>query len=226
MHAGILGGGTCRLGKRHNCAMNTDRVRLDTEIAAVAARWIVEKGLEYAAAKRRAVQQLGLPSRTALPDNATVDAAVREHIALFCADTQALELQALRELALLWMERLSSFRPHLGGAVWHGTATEHSDVYLHLFCDDPKSAELALLDHRVDYHPGSLQDWRGETVQALTLRSRCTALSQWVLVHLLVHDLDDLRGALKPDSQGRKPRGDTEAVRRLLMNTPLTENIP
>eukprot|EP01032_Pedospumella_encystans_P003180 gene3180-3745_t len=34
---------------------------------------VVEEGLEYAAAKRRAVKQLGLPARTPLPDNATLD---------------------------------------------------------------------------------------------------------------------------------------------------------
>jgi len=34
----------------------------------------------------------------------------------------------------------------------------------------------------------------------------------------MVHDLDDLRGALKPDAQGRKPRGDMAAVRALLDN--------
>ena len=39
------------------------------EIAATAARLVVEEGLEYAQAKRRAVKQLGLPTRTALPDN-------------------------------------------------------------------------------------------------------------------------------------------------------------
>jgi len=35
-------------------------------------------------------------------------------------------------------------------------------------------------------------------------------------VHLLVYDLDDLRGALKPDAQGRAPRGDLAALRRLI----------
>lgn len=192
----------------------------DNEIAAVAARLVVEDGLEYGAAKRRAVKQLGLHARAALPDNAAMDAAVREYIAVFCADTQADELRALREVALLWMDRLTTFRPHLGGAVWHGTATRHSDIYVQLFCDDPKSAELALLDHRVDYHPGSVNGWRGEPVQALTLRTRCEALGQWVLVHLMVHDLDDLRGALKPDAQGRKPRGDVAALRTLMAQTP------
>ena len=144
--------------------MDAYRDSINNEIAAVAARLVVEEGLEYAAAKRRAVKQLGLNARTALPDNATLDAAVREYIAVFCPETQAVELQALRDVALLWMGRLSAFRPHLGGAVWHGTATRHSDIYIQLFCDDPKSAELALLDHRVEYHPGTVNGWRGEPV--------------------------------------------------------------
>ena len=206
--------------------MHTDRDSHPADIAAVAACLVVEEGLEYAAAKRRAIKQLGLHARTPLPDNAAMDAAVREYIAVFCPETQAAELQALRTLALLWMDRLAAFRPHLGGAVWQGTATQHSDVYIQLFCDDPKSAELALLDHRVDYHPGTVNGWRGEPVPTLTLRSRCDALGQWVLVHLMVHDLDDLRGALKPDAQGRKPRGDAPALRALLAPTPSPEHTP
>jgi hypothetical protein len=214
MHSSILG---ARLGGcGHNQSMDLYRDDAPGDIASVAARMVVEEGLEYAAAKRRAVKQLGLNSRTPLPDNAAMDMAVREYIAVFCPESQAQELQALRELALLWMERLVAFRPHLGGAVWHGTATRHSDIYIQLFCDDPKTAEFALLDHRVEYHPGTVNGWRGESVQALTLRSRCEALGQWVLVHLMVHDLDDQRGALKPDAQGRKPRGDAAALRQLL----------
>ncbi len=201
---------------RHNPPMDATRDDTLHEIAAVAARLVVEEGLEYAAAKRRAVKQLGLPARTPLPDNVMLEVAVREDIAVFCAETQSVELQALRELALLWMDRLQIFRPHLGGSVWHGTATRHSDIYLQLFCDDPKAPEWTLLDHRVEYHPGTVNGWRGEPVEALTLRARSETLGQWVLVHLMVHDLDDLRGALKPDAQGRKPRGDVAALRRLL----------
>jgi hypothetical protein len=197
-----------------------DSFRTDTsaEIASVAARLVVDEGLEYAAAKRRAARQLGLsPSRTPWPDNQAVEEAVREHIAIFCADTQPVELRALRELALVWMERLAAFRPHLCGAVWHGTATRHSDIYVQLYCDDPKSAEWALLDQRVEYHPGTAaSDAQGDPVEALTLRLRCEALGQWVLLHLLVLDHDALRGALRPDAQGRRPRGDAQEVRALL----------
>jgi hypothetical protein len=41
-------------------------------------------------------------------------------------------------------------------------------------------------------------------------------LSQKVLVHLMIYDLDDLRGALKPDAQGRSFRGDLAALQRLM----------
>ena len=186
------------------------------EIAHTAARLVVEDGLDWGAAKRRALRELGLPARTALPHNDEVEAEVREYIALFCADTQPKELQALRQLALEWMERMAVFRPHVGGAVWHGTATRLSDVYIQLFCDDCKSAEIALIDHHVDYEPRMVVGFHGEQVEALSVHAMSRALGEEIGVHLLVYDLDDLRGALKPDSQGRTPRGDLQALRRLM----------
>ena len=194
---------------------------LKSEIAAVAARMVVEEGLEYAQAKHRALKQMGLPSRTALPENDLVEMSVREYIDLFCEDTQPQELQALRALALVWMVRMAAFRPHLGGAVWHGTATRLSDVYLQLFCDDPKSAEIALIDHHVDYEPRTVPGFHGRPVEALSLGSKSPELGEMIGVHLLIYDLDDLRGALRPDSKGRTPRGDLTAVRRLLQETPV-----
>ena len=193
--------------------------RMDTskrEIAATAARLVVEEGLEYGPAKRRALRDMGLSARTALPHNDDVEAEVRDYIALFCADTQPKELRALRQLALEWMERMAVFRPHVGGSVWHGTATRLSDVYIQLFCDDCKSAEIALIDHHVDYEPRMVTGFHGEQVEALSVHAMSRALGEEIGVHLLVYDLDDLRGALKPDSQGRTPRGDLQALRRLL----------
>lgn len=186
------------------------------EIAATAARMVVEEGLEYGPAKRRAVKQLGLNARGPLPDNDLVEDEVREYIALFCADTQPGELAALRRLALVWMERMAPFRPYLAGAVWHGTATRLSDIYIQLFCDDPKSAEIALIDHNVAYEPRTVMGFQGEPVEALSLASPSRELGESVGVHLMVYDHDDLRGALKPDTRGRTPRGDLAAVRALL----------
>lgn len=187
------------------------------EIAQTAARLVVEEGLDWGAAKRRAARQLGLPQRTPLPDNDTVEAAVREYIELFCADTQPQELRALRELAVVWMERMAQFRPHLAGAVWRGTATRMSDIYIQLFCDDSKSAEIALIDHHVQYDVTEVTGFQGEAVDALSISSLCQPLNETIGVHLMVYDFDDLRGALKPDSQGRSPRGDLSALRALLL---------
>lgn len=189
---------------------------LQLEIAAQAARWVVDEGLEYGPAKRRAVKALGLPGRTPLPGNDVVEDAVRDYIAVFCADTQPRELLALRQLALVWMERLQAFRPYLGGAVWHGTATRLSDIYLQLFCDDSKSAEIALIDKQVSYVPRSVTGLHGETVDALSVHAFCPDLDEEVGVHLMIYDRDDVRGALLLDARGRVPRGDIRALRALL----------
>jgi hypothetical protein len=189
------------------------------EIAAIAARMVVEEGLEYGPAKRRAVKQLGLNSRTGLPDNDAVEEAVREYIDVFCADTQPAELAALRKLAVTWMERLAQFRPYLGGAVWHGTATRLSDIYIQLFCDDPKSAELALIGNNVDYEARTVTGFNGEPVEALSLSSKSPELGEAIGVHLMIYDHDDVRGALRLDGRGRSPRGDLQAVRALLEKT-------
>ena len=184
------------------------------EIAAVAARLVVEEGMEYAAAKRKAGREHG--RRAELPSNEQVEDAVREHIELFCADTQPAELRALRAVALPWMQRLQPFRPHLAGAVWRGTATRHSAVLIDLYCDDPKAAEIALINAGVDYDSGSLERPGREPLHVLTVATNSRDLGEPVTVHLSLHDHDDQRGALKPDARGRSWRGDLAAVQRLL----------
>ena len=114
-------------------------------IAVAAARLIVEEGMEYGAAKRRAARDLGVNARNGeLPGNDEIEDEVRAYLDLFHADTQPAELAELRRIAALWMERLAAFRPHLTGAVWRGTATRLNSIFIDLFCDDSKSAEIAL----------------------------------------------------------------------------------
>jgi hypothetical protein len=195
---------------------------LADEIAAAAAQLVVEQGLEYGAAKRKAARDLGRRTarRGELPDNEAVEDEVRAYLDLFCADTQPAELAALRAVALGWMERLGGFRPHLSGAVWRGTATRRSAVHLDLYCDDAKAAEIALVNQRVDYDTGALDRPGAEPLSVLTVSSFSAALGEPVTVHLLVRDFDELRGALKPDARGRSWRGDAAALRRLLAGDP------
>lgn len=186
------------------------------EIAAVAARLVVDEGLDYGPAKRHALKQMGLPARTALPGNDELEDAVREHIAVFCAETQAVELLALRRLALQWMVRMASFRPYLTGAVWLGTATRRSDIRIELYCDDSKSAELTLLDLGADFQTGTATGLGGAPVDVLSVHSFCRELNEDVGVHLLVYDRDDIRGARRVDAKDRLLRADLETVRRLM----------
>ena len=189
---------------------------LTEEIAATAARLVVEEGMEYGPAKRRAARALGRAStRSAeLPGNDLVEDQVREYLAIFCAETQPAELAELRAIAVTWMERLAEFRPHLAGAVWRGTATRLNNIHLELFCDDSKAAELALIDRRVDYEVGSRPGPRNALVDVLSVAHTSAALGERVTVHLSVLDHDDLRGALKPDAGGRSQRGDLAALRK------------
>jgi hypothetical protein len=184
-------------------------------LAASAARLVVEEGMEYAQAKRKAARAIA--NRAELPSNEAIEAEVRSYLALYCADTQPAELRALRRLALRWMLRLAEFRPHLGGAVWRGTATRLSSVHLDLYCDDPKAMEITLINLGITYDSASLPAaHRGEPVTLLSIADDCVELEERVTLHLAVRDLDELRGALKPDTQGRSWRGDASALRRLL----------
>ena len=192
--------------------------REQQEIAQAAARMIVEDGLDYAGARRKAMQAHGDGGRRLRegPGNEAIEDEVRAHIAIFCAESQPRELHALRETALRWMLRLAEFRPYVGGAVWRGTATRQSVVRIDLFCDDTKAPEIALLNKGIAYETVSEPLGRGEHSLTLVLAERSAALDDWITIHLNILDLDDLRGALKPDARGQTWRGDAAALQRLL----------
>lgn len=191
---------------------------LTEEIAASAARLVVESGLEYGAAKKKAARALGRrgASHIDMPSNEQVEDEVRAYLDTFCADTQPAELAALRSVAALWMDRLAQFRPHVSGAVWRGTATRQSSVHLDLYCDDSKEAEIALLNLGITHDVDTLDANGPRPLDVLTVSSPCPALRENVTVHLVIRDFDEQRGALKPDARGRSWRGDLAALRRLI----------
>jgi len=193
---------------------------LSAEIAVAAARLIVEEGMEYGAAKRRAARDLGAGARSVgLPGNDAVEDEVRAYIDLFRADSQPAELTALRELAGQWMERLAAFRPYLTGAVWRGTATRLSDIHIELYCDDSKAAELALIDLRVDYEVSSAETPRGRSVDVLNVYVPGLEPRTRVRIAFAVLDYDDLRGALRGDGRGQSQRGTLAALKALRVAT-------
>lgn len=196
---------------------------LTERIAVAAASLVVEDGLDYASAKAKAARQVAGRSLRPheLPRNEDVEDEVRAHLNTFHADTQPGELRALRELALRWMDRLAVHRPHLAGAVWRGTATRRSPILLDLYCDDPKSAEIDLVNQGIAYDVGGDGDAEPGSVNVLTVGEHSADLGEWVTLHLLLHDLDDLRGALRPDARGESWRGDRAQLLRRLAGSEL-----
>ncbi len=145
---------------------------LTIEIAATAARLIAEEGLDYAAAKQKALKQMGLAkARVGLPDNELVEDELRQYQAEFQSDSQPQELLRLRQMALRWMQRLADYQPQLTGAAWAGTGSTHSAVHLLLITDDEKMLEIELLNRDIPFDVAEVKhlDGRG-MVPALVLQ--------------------------------------------------------
>ncbi|HXI19408.1 MAG TPA: UDP-N-acetylmuramate--alanine ligase, partial [Chloroflexota bacterium] len=191
----------------------------------------------YATAKRKAARQvLGTESRAPgewLPDNEQVETEVREYQALFQAESQPRVLALLRRIALVLMEGLAIHNPYLAGAVFNGTASEHSDIHLQVFCDSPKDVAIFLLNAGVDFETTESAHFAGrDEVETLSFLWR----GQWpaepesrelarqlraetgtpVGVHIALYDMNDVRGARRADATGKTQRGDAAAVRALL----------
>lgn len=125
-----------------------DRLR----IAQTAARLVAEHGIaDWSLAKRKAVRQLGLPEREALPGDHEIEAALVEYHALYGGAAHEARLRGQRAEALRWMRNLDAFAPELVGGVAAGWATAHSDIRLELVASDAKDVEMALLNAGVAY---------------------------------------------------------------------------
>lgn len=202
----------------HRSHLDPRRVR--EEIAIAAARLIAEEGLDYSSAKRKAARQVMGQTRVAgewLPDNDQIEEEIREYQALFQADSQPAVLRRLRVFALDWMKRLAAFNPYLTGAVLNGTAGEHSDIHLQVFCDNPKEVAIYLLNANMRYDVSETRHFGGRgTIETLSFLSRGAPGEELIGMHIALYDIDDLRGAVRADARGRTQRANAEAVEALL----------
>ena len=122
------------------------------ELVAEAARIICEEAvLDYRAAKMKAAQRLGLGSRAALPDNASIQAAVIDYQRIFGGRAWAEQLRALRVAGVQAMRLLAPFEPRLVGAVVSGATTDAHRVQLHCFPEKPEQVDGFLHDRGIPY---------------------------------------------------------------------------
>jgi hypothetical protein len=194
-------------------SLDSDSIR--TEIAVAAARLIVEEGVSYGIAKRKAAKHVlgdDRVSKEFLPDNALIEDEVRIYNQLFLADSQPARLLHLRQVALAVMEELELFHPYLTGAVLNGTAGKHSDIFLQLFTDNPKDVEIFLLNRDVNFEVSEAPHFKAnrDPVEMLSFMRDNEG------VHLALYPPNDVRGALKVKPSGRVERADAEAVGLLI----------
>ena len=136
------------MARRHPTARDDN---LRRALAQEAARIMAEHGIrDFFVAKRKAAERLGVhDGAAALPKNTEIETALAQYQRLFGRESHEESLQAQRRAALVAMQQLREFEPRLVGPVLSGTATEHSQVQLHLFADCAESVALKLIDHGV-----------------------------------------------------------------------------
>jgi hypothetical protein len=128
----------------------TDHLR--SAVAQEAARLMAEHGIQdYHLAKRKAAERYGVVEGAFLPKNTEIEAALASYQRLFGGDRHATRLREQRRVALEAMRMLEKFEPRLVGAVLNGTATEHTDIQLHVFSDSPEAVYTHLMDKRFEY---------------------------------------------------------------------------
>ncbi|WP_028220150.1 hypothetical protein [Paraburkholderia oxyphila] len=197
-----------------------DPQRVREEIAIAAARMIAEDGLDYATAKRKAARQVVGDTRIEgawLPDNDQIEDEIREYQALFQGEHQPAILRRLREIALEWMRRLESFNPFLTGAVLNGTAGEHSDIHLQIFCDNAKDVAIWLLNANVQYDVSETRHFAARGyVETFSFMWQPSRVEEPVGIHVALYNTDDLRGAVRADARGRLPRANAQALQALI----------
>ena len=198
----------------------SDGEHLRMEIAMAAARMIAEDGTDYATAKRKAAKLILGNNKTpgdVMPDNAQVEAEVREYQALFMGDEQPARLKALRLLALELMQTFERFHPRLVGAVVNGTAGEHTDIHIQLFPESSKDVAVFLLNADIDYVVGETAHTkqRGEFVETYSFMWKNEG------VHLTIYEPDDVRSASKTGNGHAQ-----EYLNLLMLKALLTEDDP
>lgn len=115
------------------------------QVADEAARVMAEHGVrDFALAKRKAAERLGLSARGALPSNAQIQERLVARQRLFGRDIHDARIAKMRRLAAQVMGTLEEFRPRLVGAVLDGTATINAAIELHVFSDSPELVAEAL----------------------------------------------------------------------------------
>jgi hypothetical protein len=200
--------------------------QLRRALAQEAARIMSEQGIEdFLLAKRKAAERLGVADASVLPKNTEIEEALAEYHRLFGAQRHETALRELRSTALKAMTLLAEFNPRLVGPVLTGMASEHSEIMLHLFAEQPEIVSWKLEEQgiphqlnqrRLRYEPG-----RVVAYPAFSFVAGKQAIDA------VVFPLDGIRQAPSSPVDGRPMRrGDATEVAELLSDPTSTVAMP
>lgn len=194
-------------------------------IAQLAARMMAEEGIaDYAHAKRKAGRQLGITDSQCMPTNSEIEEEIRLYHDIYNSDDQPEALLQLRKDALLVMQLLERFNPHLTGAVLDGTAGKYAETHIHLFADSLKEVEIFLLNQQIPY----ITDEKSYRISERRSMDRkkvplFTLEGPHGLIKLSVFEIDDMRMATKSPVNGNNAsRANIEALTKLIAQSEQT----
>jgi hypothetical protein len=185
---------------------NANRNDLRVLLAQEAARVIAEDGVrDHQLAKRKAAARLGVRDLHGnLPTNSEIQAALEERQRIFGGAAHDGTVRRLRRAALDAMRSFAAFEPRLVGPVLAGTATEHTDVQLHLFCDSPERIAILLLEREIPHEQVErrIRRMSGEHRQVPAFRF----MAGEVAFEVAVFPYDDIREAPASQVDGKPMR--------------------
>ncbi|HEY8118973.1 MAG TPA: hypothetical protein VIE91_07025 [Methylophilaceae bacterium] len=191
-------------------------------IAQQAARMMAEEGIsDYGYAKKKAGRQLGATDVNCLPTNAEIEEEIRLFHEIYNSEDQPENLRQLRADALVVMQLMEKFNPHLTGAVLDGTAGKYAETHIHLFADSLKDVEIFLLNQQIPYQSNEKSyrvsnspDKKGgerKKVPVFTLEGPNG------LIKLSVFEIDDLRVPTKNPTNGNNAvKTNTQGLQALI----------
>lgn len=128
------------------------RAKLTQEMARI---MVEESSDDFALARKKAVDRLGLKGSRNLPRDEEILTATIEYLRIFSPPARAIHLRHLRQLALEAMKFFANFEPLIVGGVWFGTAGMSSAIKLQLYAETAEEVMLKLLDGGIPYRETS-----------------------------------------------------------------------
>ncbi|WP_018993463.1 hypothetical protein [Thioalkalivibrio sp. ALgr1] len=195
--------------------MSPSRIR--QELAQEAARILLDDGIrDFALAKRKAAEHLGVEPRHEMPRNIEIQEAAIERSRLFATDHSRQAYRERLEAARIVMERLSALEPRLVGPLLDGIVERQPLVNLHAFAETVEEVILDLGERGIRCQTGERRyrsrQGREQRVPFLSFRG-----PNDTDIELTVFPLDGLRQA-PPSPVDGKPmaRAGRADVDRLL----------